>query len=204
MSINKVLYNLDQRAQTTDAEKKTARDNIGAEKSGKRGMCWATWHKSWATTPSAAADNPLETYQSLVEAGTSLDSSGTTDESIYIFAGNASDTRYHPILYIRDGRKIKWTWTLEAKWVENSSLWGYNKDTRLLLSDNPNVADNTYGAYPLAWACSITGHKEYDGTPSTNRFVCPSLYKFMSNGDVLTNTKIQFELTVFWEDVTDA
>lgn len=30
MSINKVLYNIDQRGQTTDAEKKTARDNIGA------------------------------------------------------------------------------------------------------------------------------------------------------------------------------
>lgn len=30
MSINKVLYNIDQRAETTDAEKKTARDNIGA------------------------------------------------------------------------------------------------------------------------------------------------------------------------------
>lgn len=29
-SINKVLYNVDQRADTTDAEKKTARDNIGA------------------------------------------------------------------------------------------------------------------------------------------------------------------------------
>lgn len=29
-SINKVLYNVDQRAATTDAEKKTARDNIGA------------------------------------------------------------------------------------------------------------------------------------------------------------------------------
>lgn len=30
MAINKVLYNIDQRAETTDAEKKTARDNIGA------------------------------------------------------------------------------------------------------------------------------------------------------------------------------
>lgn len=30
MSINKVLYNIDQRAETTEAEKKTARDNIGA------------------------------------------------------------------------------------------------------------------------------------------------------------------------------
>lgn len=30
MAINKVLYNIDQRSETTDAEKKTARDNIGA------------------------------------------------------------------------------------------------------------------------------------------------------------------------------
>lgn len=202
MNNNKVCYNVDQRADTSAEEKKIARDNIGAEKAGKRGMCWATWHKTWPSTPSQ--DNPLDTYVSLVEAGATLDSSDTTDNSIYIFLGNGGDTTYHPILYIAAGRKIKWTYILEAKWINNSSLWGVSKATRLIITDDTSESNYARGAYPLEWACQVVGHKNYDGTAHTNRFACPDKYKFISDGSVLNNTTIQWNLTVIWEDVTDA
>lgn len=202
MSINKVLYNVDQSTYTSAEEKKTARDNIGAEKAGKRGMCWATWHKTWPSTP--AQDNPLTSYVNLVESGTTLDSSDTTDNSVYIFLGNSGAVDYHPILYIRQGRKIKWTYILEAKWINNSSLWGTTKATRLLITDDTSVSDYARGAYQLEWACQVVGHKLYDGTTGTNRFACPDKYKFISEGSVLSNTTIQWNLTVIWEDVTDA
>ena len=202
MSINKVLYNIDQRADTTDAEKKAARDNIGAEKSGKRGMCWATWHKTWPSTPSQ--DNPLTSYVNLVESTTTLDSSDTTDNSVYIFLGNGGAANWHPFIYIGANRKIKWTYILEAKWINNSSLWGVSKATRLIITDDTSVEDYSRGAYPLEWACQVVGHKLYDGTASTNRIACPDKYKFISEGSVLSNTTIQWNLTVIWEDVTDA
>lgn len=202
MSINKVLYNVDQSTDTSAEEKKTARDNIGAEKAGKRGMCWATWHKTWPSTP--AQDNPLTSYVNLVESGTTLDSSDTTDNSVYIFLGKSGAVDYHPFLYIRQERKIKWTYILEAKWINNSSLWGTTKATRLLITDDTSVSDYARGAYQLEWACQVVGHKRYDGTPGTNRIACPDKYKFISEGSVLSNTTIQWNLTVIWEDVTDA
>lgn len=201
MNNNKVLYNVDQSVDTSAEEKKCARDNIGAEKAGKRGMCWATWHKTWPSTPSQ--DNPLTSYVNLVEVGTTLDSSDTTDNSIHIILGDGGSTSYHPLLSIAAGRKIKWTYILEAKWINNSSLWGTTKATRLLITDDTSVSDYSRGAYPLEWACQVVGHKLYDGTPNTNRFACPDKYKFISEGAVLSNTTIQWNLTVIWEDVTD-
>lgn len=202
MNNNKVLYNVDQRNDTSEEEKACARNNIGAEKAGKRGMCWATWHKTWGVTPSQ--DNPLTSYVSLVEPGDTLDSSDTTDNSVYIFLGNGGSASYHPFLSFNTRRKIKWTYILEAKWINNSSLWGRTKATRLLITDDTSVSDYSRGAYPLEWACQVVGHKFYDATPDTNRVACPDKYKFISEGSVLSNTTIQWNLTVIWEDVTDA
>lgn len=201
MNNNKVLYNVDQSPDTSADEKKRARKNIGAEKVGKRGMCWATWHKTWATTP--AQNNPLDGYVDLVESDTVLDSSDTTDNSVHIFLGNVSSVAFSPILYIAPGHKVKWTYILEAKWIDSSSLWGATNDTRLLITDSTSVANYSRGAYPLEWACQVVGHKNYDLTPSTNRVACPDKYKFISQGTVLNNTTIQWNLTVIWEDVTD-
>lgn len=202
MNNNKVLYNVDQRSDTSEEEKACARNNIGAEKAGKRGMCWATWHKTWGVTPSQ--DNPLTSYVSLVEAGATLDSSDTTDNSVYIVLGHGGSTSYHPILAFDTGRKIKWTYILEAKWINSSSLWGVSKATRLIITDDTSESNYARGAYPLEWSCQVVGHKGYDGRGSTNRYACPDKYKFISEGSVLSNTTIQWNLTVIWEDVTDA
>jgi hypothetical protein len=202
MNNNKVLYNVDQRSDTSEEEKARARDNIGAEKAGKRGMCWATWHKTWGVTPSQ--DNPLTSYVSLVEAGATLDSSDTTDNSVYIVLGQGGSSSYHPILAFDTGRKIKWTYILEAKWINSSSLWGVSNATRLIITDDTSESNYARGAYPLEWSCQVVGHKGYDGTPDTNRYACPDKYKFISEGSVLSNTTIQWNLTVIWEDVTDA
>lgn len=49
MGVNKVLYNVDQRADTTEEQKMTARRNIGAAREVKFWMCDPGGRSSWAT-----------------------------------------------------------------------------------------------------------------------------------------------------------
>lgn len=200
-NVNKVLYNVDQRSDTTDAEKSRARANIDAERYGLRGMCWAKWHKYWGVTPSSASNNPLETYQTISPAfADGFDSSGSTSETVRIAVNHSG---IPDLVSLAIKTKVKWTYILQAKWVNNSSLWGATAKTRLLLSDDKNVTDYAYGAYPLEWACTVVGNGQYDPNSSDNpyRKILPDFFKFISDRSVLNDTRLDFELTVMWEKV---
>ena len=96
--INKVLYDVDQRADTTDAEKKTARDNIGAAASGDVASI------DWTDIQGNTFDVD-ELHFSKKSVSTAQISAGLTDlGSTVPLPTMASEEGKVPVAYFRDGR----------------------------------------------------------------------------------------------------
>lgn len=168
----------------------------------RSGMCTASWHKTWSSTPSGG-NNPLEYYQDITYEFSSFDSSATTDSDVYIGRLTGGSVKNHILLVTPNSlNAVKWTYILELKWIGSSSLWGA-KNTRILLASSTSATDYADGAYDLAWACSIMDFGGFNRSIPENpyKIIIPDYYRFISEANVISNTTLQWKLTVLWKEV---
>ena len=170
----------------------------------KSGMCYAVWEKTWLSTPSDA-DNPLKNFQDITSFS-DFTSTGTSDNDVYILSGNGGGTKTNIMLAKPSNMSVKWTYSLEVKWINSSSLWGQNAGTRLLLSDSAHSGydymnpDYSEGAYDLEWACTVTGFGGSGGDVNPYRKILPSYYAFVANQNTCTGT-LRWSLYLNWVQV---
>ena len=168
----------------------------------RSGMCTASWHKTWSSTPSGG-NNPLEYYQDIASEFSSFDASATTDSDVYISRSNGGSAKSHIRLVASNSlNAVKWTYILELKWIGSSSLWGA-KNTRILLASSTSATDYADGAYDLAWSCLIMGFGGFNRNVVENPYeiIIPDYYRFISEANVVSNTTLRWTLTVLWKEV---
>ena len=133
--VNKVLYNIDQREQTSEDEKKTARDNIGAQKVLNQGECINIENDTISaagvvyinvnTNTSSAQDSVFAAIESALEAN-----------RIPVLVSSAPNVAYYWVLYSSNVLGIDFVRVYENK-IYSLSI---NRTTHVVTTSSRNVS----------------------------------------------------------------